>query len=131
QVDLERGRSKKTEAVGLVNVLVWSPGNTDLGQGDVGHDGMKLLGQLVMAEQFAQPAAGVVIPGKRPPDHALDRSWSKLEQAGLLYPDSFSRRLRRAYSSTASACSSVSMEPGRSRRMRAMAVLAEAPLATK
>ena len=40
-------------------------------------------------------------------------------------------RLRRAYNSTAAACSSVSMEPGRRRRTRAMALAALSPRATK
>ena len=47
-----------------------------------------------------------------------------------LVPLSSSDR-RRANSATASACSSVSMEPGRSRRTRAMAFLAVMPLLTK
>src|SRR5207249_1995253 len=74
QVNLEVGRAEKAEVVGLIDVFVRAAGHADVGDGQVAHGRAQVRSELVVAEQFAQPAAGVVEFLEGNPLHAVDSS---------------------------------------------------------
>src|SRR5262249_43173016 len=83
--NLEAGRAKEAEAVGLVHVLVRAARDAGLGHRDVRHRREELGRDLVTSEQLAQPAAGVAVLDQRSPDGAVDGARVKLHVVNLLW----------------------------------------------
>ena len=72
QEQLEVRRANKSEAVGLIHMLVWPAGYPWQGLGNVRHHRPPFLHQLVLPEQLDQPAARVIENLQRPHEHAID-----------------------------------------------------------
>src|SRR5260370_21399113 len=62
-------------------MFVRASGNTRFGERNIGHDGMKLHRQLVVAKQLAQPAPAVMIFFQRQPNDAVDIAWVKFHDS--------------------------------------------------
>jgi hypothetical protein len=50
---------KKDKEVRLFSMLVRTPRNAGMGQGEIAHLGMKLVGQLIVAKKFSQPTTRI------------------------------------------------------------------------
>ncbi len=64
EIEPERGGSQKTEQVGLMDVLVRSPGDPRFGQRDIAHDRVIFGRDFIVPKQLYEPATIVVETGQ-------------------------------------------------------------------
>ena len=64
----------ETEAIGLADVLVRSPGDPWFRQRDIPHERGKPGGEFIRPEHFKQPPAGIPMAGQRFPEQVGDGS---------------------------------------------------------
>jgi hypothetical protein len=72
EIDLECRRPDESEEVGLVDVLVGTPGNSRTGHGDIHHHRPVCSINLILPEELREPAAGIAVLDKIPDCDTFD-----------------------------------------------------------